>query len=886
MNKVSTLNINNVDFILKDSELRNTVSGLIGEINDTNEVVSAALNDLNTRSETFLTEDDIPYIPEEVITGEIVGRLHRDDVTGTGQITIKGNSGQGFGSTPIATAGTYTIVIYSWSETKSFGYNVVFGGNSYTITTTDGTISDKRDFTVSADALWSASVTQAVASGTTLIVEIYDKSKLTPVLSVGTVALTNLYDDLDGKPTLPNTFKTINDEPITGEGNIEMPTVEELDDIHETISTSLNDLNSRLTELSGKVSGLPSGDELDNTHEIISTSINDLTDRLEIVESKNVVINNIGDGNTITNITSNGHQINVEYGDINSGIQQLKLAGNYLNVVGDTEVNIPLATSGINGAMSASDKQKLDNTIETVIIEILSNQTTLSQDDYDLMTTALSDGKDVKIKGWQDTNKTSHIIYDYSSSTSTYIFFGQVTSLVHRCVISKTTRGVSRYSISIPTVYNSTITLRKQNNDTIGYFTTQEPSNKSITIPIPEYLDKIEYADDNLYLKRDNGDVNPINHPDLSTQPSILPERFGKKNIYEVLIAKNPNSDTYPTGTTTYFGVDGTDSEGKWVCFNTGGIVSNDAVIISASIFGEGVNSHCSMIKDNNTWKVYPLLPVENYISNFEWILLKYYGSQNAYYYGVGTSDSKHIWEKNLNIHGIMGDILWSDLTTTRYPTMNINTGVVPIGVCICGESMSKSGKSIFMALKFPEFSASSLTPTHTSSTSWNSNTNITFFTTNRSDSLLDEYVTGDDGFNATQFIASNNVQESYPAFGGCLYYSTLGTIEGDWYLGSTEDWRIGLSNSSSAEWFNTMSSILTTLNNNYPNDCFSWLDFLGKTSSDQATRTIWAANKDSGSGMSSQAYVINIIEDYTIDTQSTATFAFRYPVIPLIQVS
>ena len=145
---------------------------------------------------------DKPDIPTEIITGQIVGRMHRDNVSGTGNLTITGASGEGFSPNGITTAGKYIVVVYSWSETKTFGYSISFGGNNYTLSTTDGTISDKRELTVSAGALWSGSVTTAVSAGTTIIVEIYKAEKTTPALSVGTVALTNLYNDLDGKPTI------------------------------------------------------------------------------------------------------------------------------------------------------------------------------------------------------------------------------------------------------------------------------------------------------------------------------------------------------------------------------------------------------------------------------------------------------------------------------------------------------------------------------------------------------------------------------------------------------------------------------------------------------------------------------------------------------------
>lgn len=43
-------------------------------------------------------------------------------------------------------------------------------------------------------------------------------------------------------------------------------------------------------------------------------------------------------------------------------------------------------------------------------------------------------------------------------------------------------------------------------------------------------------SDSLLYVEKDTNSIVPVSHPDLSTQPSILPQRFGNKNIYEVMI--------------------------------------------------------------------------------------------------------------------------------------------------------------------------------------------------------------------------------------------------------------------------------------------------------------------------------------------------------------
>lgn len=55
----------------------------------------------------------------------------------------------------------------------------------------------------------------------------------------------------------------------------------------------------------------------------------------------------------------------------------------------------------------------------------------------------------------------------------------------------------------------------------------------------------IHAEEDGLYIEKNNR-IWPMTHPDLSTQPSILPQRFGKLPIYEELIAvKEAKNDCY-----------------------------------------------------------------------------------------------------------------------------------------------------------------------------------------------------------------------------------------------------------------------------------------------------------------------------------------------------
>ena len=75
------------------------------------------------------------------------------------------------------------------------------------------------------------------------------------------------------------------------------------------------------------------------------------------------------------------------------------------------------------------------------------------------------------------------------------------------------------------------------------------------------------YADEeDIYCKKLDGNVYPINHPDLSTQPSILPQRFGKKPIKEVLIGNTSGTSTVTSDPN---------------------IIQKDAIVIEASVFND-----------------------------------------------------------------------------------------------------------------------------------------------------------------------------------------------------------------------------------------------------------------------------------------------------------
>ena len=152
------------------------------------------------------------HIPSDVNLGSVAGKMYREDVNGSGNFTVKGNSG----IIPSLVAGTYTVAIYAKSATSSYKFRFNFGSVSYELTSTDGIISDIRTITIPSGT-FSGSVVEpssgGVASNTILSVNMYDYQ--IPISTVGKAAVTNRYSDLDGTPTIP----TVNNGTLTIQKN-------------------------------------------------------------------------------------------------------------------------------------------------------------------------------------------------------------------------------------------------------------------------------------------------------------------------------------------------------------------------------------------------------------------------------------------------------------------------------------------------------------------------------------------------------------------------------------------------------------------------------------------------------------------------------------------
>lgn len=150
-----------------------------------------------------ITSSDIEYwnAKQNKIIPPEVGSLYRTDVSGSGGISIRGTKGQ---FPTVNYADTYTLITTMQSSTQSYGINVNFGGNAYTLNTTNGRIEDTRQLTVNAGATWSASVVGNVSANTAISVKIL--GSLDYITTVGMAAITNKYADLDGKPSIPTVY--------------------------------------------------------------------------------------------------------------------------------------------------------------------------------------------------------------------------------------------------------------------------------------------------------------------------------------------------------------------------------------------------------------------------------------------------------------------------------------------------------------------------------------------------------------------------------------------------------------------------------------------------------------------------------------------------------
>lgn len=154
---------------------------------------------------------------------------------------------------------------------------------------------------------------------------------------------------------------------------------------------------------------------------------------------------------------------------------------------------------------------------------------------------------------------------------------------------------------------------------------------------LPRREGNILYEEDGIYQIKDNS-VYPIAHPDLSTQPSILPQRFGNLDIMEVLI---------PLG-----------SGNEW---KVNKYIPHDAVVLECSLFSDIAVANPLMRKKYGVWYI----GIGNAYTDVEskdwWALVRYFisdvgGGDYGGYYG---GDNDHDDELFIDL-GLPSGTLWA----------------------------------------------------------------------------------------------------------------------------------------------------------------------------------------------------------------------------------
>lgn len=114
------------------------------------------------------------------------------------------------------------------------------------------------------------------------------------------------------------------------------------------------------------------------------------------------------------------------------------------------------------------------------------------------------------------------------------------------------------------------------------------------------------YVDEEgIYLKRSDGNVYPLSHPDLSTQPSILPQRFGNMPLHELLCPLRSDGVTIDTS-----------------------LIPSDAIIIEVSAFNQNMCKPVVAKKDCNKWSI--VIDDSGFVPDYA--LVRYYATFDGMY--------------------------------------------------------------------------------------------------------------------------------------------------------------------------------------------------------------------------------------------------------------
>lgn len=115
--------------------------------------------------------------------------------------------------------------------------------------------------------------------------------------------------------------------------------------------------------------------------------------------------------------------------------------------------------------------------------------------------------------------------------------FNVIVEYLHGYKIRNWTLNTYSYSTSFSIAYSSYTPkddFVKVNTTGKFLYNDKEVLTQGSVHSLPDNYFKGE--DDLLYVERHIDNIVPVSHPDYSTQPSILPQRFGTQNVYEMLV--------------------------------------------------------------------------------------------------------------------------------------------------------------------------------------------------------------------------------------------------------------------------------------------------------------------------------------------------------------
>lgn len=182
---------------------------------------------------------------------------------------------------------------------------------------------------------------------------------------------------------------------------------------------------------------------------------------------------------------------------------------------------------------------------------------------------------------------------------------------------------------------------------------------------IVQKIDPLILANNEYYIQKSNSVILPLSHPDLSTQPSILPERFGKYYIYEVMVpifGDNIINDLSNASDEEIYVYEKNNE--SYLAFKEGGLLMNDSTIINASLIGNGVYDNPTIINDEITKEI-------DYANEYLTFVAKESGTftftpadSNIISYSI---DNGSTWTEGNSVEVNSGNkVLWKGLMTSN----------------------------------------------------------------------------------------------------------------------------------------------------------------------------------------------------------------------------